>query len=61
MTTTIETVAKTRAWCLNCPDLIMPGDDVIVGDQYAKPGTSRQPMIHAACEGLPMYDPDALD
>ncbi|WP_326564536.1 hypothetical protein [Micromonospora peucetia] len=55
---TTATTAKTRAWCLNCPNLIQPGDDVLIGPEYAKPGTSRQPMIHARCEGLDPYDPD---
>lgn len=54
-----RTIAKTTAWCLNCPNTIQPGDQVLIGPEYAKPGTDAQPQIHAACEGQPEYDPDA--
>lgn len=43
MTTTI---AKTAAWCRNCPDVIAPGDEVVIDPAYAKPGMGdRQPMV----------------
>lgn len=54
----VLTIAKTTAWCLNCPNTIQLGDEVLIGDEYAFPGTSSQPMIHARCEGLAPYDPD---
>lgn len=57
---TTHTIAKTSAWCLNCPNTIQPGDEVLLGPEYAKPGTDRQPMIHARCEGLPEWDPDVM-
>lgn len=57
---TAHTIAKTSSWCLNCPSVIQAGDEVVIDPVYARPGDTRQPMVHERCDGLPPWDPDSI-